>query len=597
MSITLTNPLVGSGPAVITAVGNNTAARLVTRADFWIGNYASGDVCLNAAIAALPATGGKVYAAGEFDLKASVVSDKPATIIEGAGTSIGQVSGSGPGVGTRFYMSSTGTASLASRALLEMGMGATTSNMQLRNLTIDGNYQSAGGVATTQTDGVWMAGLNSLMSNVEVLRMNGHGAVHGNATAARAATNWRIELCLFHHNRGSGFTNIANATDGHNICPYVYCNGDSTVGPPIFDAVTAGVPHATMTVTAITTGAAPQITSTAHGLAAGDVVTFSGTNSTPALTGPYKVASIVGANDITITGVTVTVSGSAGTMQLNSSGHGVRLATGAAGTQSLGGEYYGNSGYGYYDEAGTNMYIGVRIENNRGGIYLGSAGHFTLTGVQFRGNGGNANQGNPNGIDESGRWDNLFIDGTGITVTGGSNIANTKPSTNAQNQARFGVFANATGHIVGVENHRFGLFGSGGSPSPAWTTNAKTGTVAGEVGYNAAGTATAGPPTQANIQYSHCPNYTTVARGAYSATPGAVATVTIAHGLGSTQAPIIPNSFQMHPTNAAARDLLLSSATTRPWYWSADATNVTLTFSAALTAATAYAFSWRAARE
>lgn len=79
--------------------------------------------------------------------------------------------------------------------------------------------------------------------------------------------------------------------------------------------------------------------------------------------------------------------------------------------------------------------------------------------------------------------------------------------------------------------------------------------------------------------------------GVSSTTPGAVTTVSIAHGMG-----IAPNGVTVTPANAAARDLMDNGAggTTRvnPFHVTFDATNITLNFRAALAAATVYAWDY-----
>lgn len=73
------------------------------------------------------------------------------------------------------------------------------------------------------------------------------------------------------------------------------------------------------------------------------------------------------------------------------------------------------------------------------------------------------------------------------------------------------------------------------------------------------------------------------ARGGTSTqTPGAVAVVTIAHGLGGT-----PTAFSAFPASVNARGAPL-------YHLTADATNVTLNFVANLAAATAYSWVWLA---
>lgn len=74
------------------------------------------------------------------------------------------------------------------------------------------------------------------------------------------------------------------------------------------------------------------------------------------------------------------------------------------------------------------------------------------------------------------------------------------------------------------------------------------------------------------------------AAGTSTQTPGAVATVTIAHGL-----TLAPTAMVVQPANANARGAPAFHVT-------ADATNLTLTFASNLTAATSYAWNWRAER-
>lgn len=72
------------------------------------------------------------------------------------------------------------------------------------------------------------------------------------------------------------------------------------------------------------------------------------------------------------------------------------------------------------------------------------------------------------------------------------------------------------------------------------------------------------------------------AGGTSTQTPGAVTAVTIAHGLGGT-----PTWFLVQPAGVNSR----AQPTV---YLSADQTNITLNFSAALTAATVYSWVWAA---
>lgn len=71
--------------------------------------------------------------------------------------------------------------------------------------------------------------------------------------------------------------------------------------------------------------------------------------------------------------------------------------------------------------------------------------------------------------------------------------------------------------------------------------------------------------------------------GIHTSTPGAVGSITIAHGVGST-----PTKFGVTPGNAAARTAALP-------YITADATNLTVNFAGTLAPATEYKFNWFAA--
>lgn len=72
------------------------------------------------------------------------------------------------------------------------------------------------------------------------------------------------------------------------------------------------------------------------------------------------------------------------------------------------------------------------------------------------------------------------------------------------------------------------------------------------------------------------------AGGVSTQTPGAVATVTIPHGLG-----VVPSWYTVQPASVNARGA-------PAYHLTADATNVTLNFASNLTAATAYAWVWSA---
>ena len=70
--------------------------------------------------------------------------------------------------------------------------------------------------------------------------------------------------------------------------------------------------------------------------------------------------------------------------------------------------------------------------------------------------------------------------------------------------------------------------------------------------------------------------------GVSTQTPGAVTTVTIAHGLGGS-----PTWYFAQPAEANARGA-------PAFYLTVDKTNITLNFASALTAATSYSWVWAA---
>lgn len=82
--------------------------------------------------------------------------------------------------------------------------------------------------------------------------------------------------------------------------------------------------------------------------------------------------------------------------------------------------------------------------------------------------------------------------------------------------------------------------------------------------------------------------YKTENAGASTQTPGAVSTVTIAHGLGATGRIVIPTRMTVQPGDANARGA-------PAFYLTATASNIVLTFASVLTAATAYTWNWQAA--
>jgi hypothetical protein len=80
--------------------------------------------------------------------------------------------------------------------------------------------------------------------------------------------------------------------------PYVLCVGRADIA----------------VVKTISTGSTPSIEVVGvHALETGDSVTFAGTNSTPNINGTFNV-TVTGVKTFTITGVTVTVAGTAGTI-------------------------------------------------------------------------------------------------------------------------------------------------------------------------------------------------------------------------------------------------------------------------------------------
>lgn len=86
---------------------------------------------------------------------------------------------------------------------------------------------------------------------------------------------------------------------------------------------TGYAPNTTRTLNSITTGATPTLTTTAnHTLIPGQLITLSGTNSTPAINGVHRVVATPTATTFTITpSAPVTVAGSAGTVDVRDLSH------------------------------------------------------------------------------------------------------------------------------------------------------------------------------------------------------------------------------------------------------------------------------------
>ncbi len=136
-------------------------------------------------------------------------------------------------------------------------------------------------------------------------------------------------------------SNTAPVIDGRYSVTSTGANTFTISGVTVTGAGSAGVVTIPVQVTAIGTGSAPLITAAGHGLINGMSVTIAGSDSTPSVDGTYTVSGVSG-NSFTISGVTVTGSGSHGivtgdlSITGNSQANPTVVTTGAAHNLSTG---------------------------------------------------------------------------------------------------------------------------------------------------------------------------------------------------------------------------------------------------------------------
>jgi len=172
----LYTPLGAGGATIFVAASNASAASIAAALPEYRCDGVADDIDINAAVAALPAGGGKVLLSeGTFTLAAPVLINVDNTILEGQGrrTTILKLPATGAITGVIAGNSLTPT--------------ALVNGVALRKLRIDGN-----GAARTGADGHgirWAAGASTI-SDIEAVYIRGHGLnIQGIDAAAPTNTN------------------------------------------------------------------------------------------------------------------------------------------------------------------------------------------------------------------------------------------------------------------------------------------------------------------------------------------------------------------------------------------------------------------------
>ena len=174
-------PVASEGAMYFTVAAATAPDVFKQRADFVCDGTAD-QIEVNAAIAALPATGGKVVCVGDFSLSSPILVNRYGVTLEGVGIG-NRVGGSQATIGTRFKAVSglTGQVILVQETANDKPCYGTT----LRDFTIDGGYIG------TDTDGILFRANRSRIDNVHVHRCTGWGIhVRGYTAAERDGIVW-----------------------------------------------------------------------------------------------------------------------------------------------------------------------------------------------------------------------------------------------------------------------------------------------------------------------------------------------------------------------------------------------------------------------
>jgi len=182
-----------------------------------VGNGTTDDTAaINAALAAVPSTGGWVFVpAGKYKISSSLLIQKDNTKLTGAGA--GNESGaSQPGVGTRFQ-TATG---MTTASILVQGAANTTPvyGTILEDFTVDGNSIGAA------VDGIVFRSNRAIMRNVVVTKASGVGIVV-RGYAGWATYDTRLLGCFSYGNTSHGYQFDTRGEDLHLVECLAWSNG------------------------------------------------------------------------------------------------------------------------------------------------------------------------------------------------------------------------------------------------------------------------------------------------------------------------------------------------------------------------------------
>jgi len=202
---------VGGGSCLV--VASNTATQLIKNRSDYICDGTADQVEINAAIQALPSTGGKIICVGEFYLTGPILIDRNSVCFEGVGLS-NSVTATQQAVGTRFNAVTGLTGQVIK--VQEAANNKPCYGTVLRDFTIDGGF------IDTATDGILFRANRSRIENVHVQRVTGAGIhVRGYTSAERGGSGaWdtydtSIVGCEVGYCLGTGLE--ATATSGTGI--------------------------------------------------------------------------------------------------------------------------------------------------------------------------------------------------------------------------------------------------------------------------------------------------------------------------------------------------------------------------------------------
>ena len=239
VSGSISAPRLGSsaaGPPHFVVASATASTAFKNRADYVCDGTAD-QAEINAAITALPSTGGKVVCVGEFFNSGPILINKYGVTLEGVGVS-NTTDGSQNSVGTRFRAVSGLTGQVILVQETASGNNAPVYGVTLRDFMIDGGYIG------TLTDGILFRANRSRMDNVHVAKMTGWGVhVRGYTAAERdGITKWdtydtaiigcQIADCMNTGNPatstdGGGLWFDLNAPDCHVVNCVIYDNYDN----------------------------------------------------------------------------------------------------------------------------------------------------------------------------------------------------------------------------------------------------------------------------------------------------------------------------------------------------------------------------------